>query len=67
MATAALHALFNDNSLRRYKVVPNDHKAGITIRRAMQKLVPLDERQVHTYDCDALIGMLDEALTKSEI
>lgn len=67
MATAALHALFNDNSLRQYKVVPNDREAGITIRKSTQKLVPLDERQAHTYDCDALIGMLDVALTKSEI
>jgi hypothetical protein len=67
MATAALHAFFDDNSLRQYKIVPNDCKAGITIRRAMQKLFPLDERQAHTYDCNALIGMHDGALAKSEI
>lgn len=47
-------------------VVSNDREAGITIRKAMQKLVLLDERQVHTYDCDALIGMPDDALAKSE-
>ncbi len=43
-------------------VVPNEREAGIAIREAMQKLVQLDERQAHTYDCHALIGMLDEAL-----
>lgn len=62
MVNPALHALFNDNSIRQYMVVPNEREAGIAIREAMQKLVQLDERQAHTYDCHALIGMLDEAL-----
>ena len=45
MANPALHALFNDNSIRQYMVVPNEREAGIAIREAMQKLVQLDERQ----------------------
>ncbi len=45
VANPALHALFNDNSIRQYMVVPNEREAGITIREAMQKLVQLDERQ----------------------
>ncbi len=67
MATVALDALFDYMSIRQYMVVVNVREAGITIRKAMQKIVPLDERQVHTYDCNTLIGMLDEASAKPEM
>jgi hypothetical protein len=43
-------------------VVPNQQEAEITIRKAVQELVQLNEGHAHTYSRDALVGMLDEAL-----
>ena len=47
---------------RRYMVVPDQHEAEITIRKAIQELVQLNEGQNYTYSREALVGMLDEAL-----
>jgi hypothetical protein len=47
-------------------VVPNEEQAQITIRKAMQEMVQLNEGQPYTYDRDALIAMLDELLAESE-
>ncbi len=43
-------------------VVPNQQEAEVTIRKAIQELVQLNEGHSHTYSRDALVGMLDEAL-----
>jgi hypothetical protein len=43
-------------------VVPEQHEAEITIRKQVEKLVQLNEGQPYTYDRDALVKMLDEAL-----
>lgn len=67
VADAAMHALFDDKPLRRYMVVPNEFEAGITIRKAMQELVQLNDWQAYSYDRDALIAILDEALAESEL
>ena len=67
VADAAMHALFDDNPLRRYMVVPNEFEAGITIKKAMQELIQLNEWQAYSYDREALIAMLDEALAESEM
>ena len=43
-------------------VVPEQREAEITIRKQIEQLVQLNEGQPYTYDRDALIRMLDEAL-----
>ncbi len=63
VAEAALHALFSDAPKRRYMVVPNEREAEITIRKAIEELVQLNEWQAYRYSRDALVSMLDDALS----
>jgi NAD(P)-dependent dehydrogenase (short-subunit alcohol dehydrogenase family) len=65
VAAAVVHALFDPNPKRRYMVVPNEREAGITIKKQIAQLVQLNEGQPYTYDREALIKMLDEALASS--
>lgn len=65
VAAAAELALFGDNPKRRYMVVPNQREAEITIQKQIEQLVQLNEGQPYTYDRDALVKMLDEALATS--
>ncbi|MCH8301400.1 MAG: SDR family oxidoreductase [Proteobacteria bacterium] len=65
VAAAFLHALFDDNPKRRYMVVPNQGEAEITIKKAIEELVQLNEGHEYSYDREALIAMLDEALAAS--
>jgi len=65
VSDATMHALFDKNPMRRYMVVPNEREAEITIRKAMQELVQLNEWQAYKYDRDALIAMLDEVLAET--
>jgi len=65
VAEAVLHALFDENPKRRYMVVPNQWEAEITIRKAIEELVQLNEGHAYTYDRASLIAMLDEALAAS--
>ena len=46
-------------------VTPNQEEAAFTIRKQIQQLVQLNEGQPYTYDREALISMLDEALKGS--
>ena len=62
VSAAFLHALFDPNPKRRYMVVPNENQAEITIKKAIEEMVQLNERQLYSYDREALIAMLDEAL-----
>ena len=55
-------ALFDPNPKRRYMVVPEQREAEVTIRKQIEQLVQLNEGQPYTYDREALIKMLDEAL-----
>ncbi len=64
VSDAALHALFSDTPRRRYMVVPDQFEAEITIRKAIEELVQLNEGHAFSYDRDELIKMLDEALAK---
>lgn len=66
VSAAVLHALFDEKPKVRYMVVPNQSEAEITIRKAIEELVQLNERHSYSYDRDALIAMLDEALPASE-
>ncbi len=62
VAAAVALALFEPDPKRRYLVVPDAHEGEITIRKAIQELVQLNEGQAYTYDRESLIRMLDEAL-----
>ena len=55
-------ALFEPTPKRRYMVTPDQREAEITIRKQIEQLVQLNERQPYAYDRDALVKMLDEAL-----
>lgn len=64
VAEAVQHALFDPKPRRRYMVVPAQNEAEITIRKAIEELVQLNQGHAHSYDRDALVKMLDEALAK---
>lgn len=62
VADAVEQALFEPNPKRRYLVVPDQDEAEWTIKKQIEQLVQLNEGQPYTYDRDALIKMLDQAL-----
>ncbi|MEZ4587073.1 MAG: SDR family NAD(P)-dependent oxidoreductase [Gemmatimonadales bacterium] len=64
VAEAALHALFDPNPKMRYMVVPAARQAEVTIRQAMIELVQLNQGQEFSYDREALVKLLDEALAR---
>jgi len=65
VAVAVEQALFEANPKRRYLVVPNQKEAEITLRKQIEQLVQLNEGHRYTYDRDALVKMLDEAMAKA--
>jgi NAD(P)-dependent dehydrogenase (short-subunit alcohol dehydrogenase family) len=65
VAAAVKHALFDATPKRRYMVVPVDAEAERTLRKQIAQLVELNEGQAFTFDRDALVRMLDEALKQS--
>jgi len=62
VAQAAMHAMFDPNPKRRYMVVPNQREAEITIRKAIEELVQLNQGQEFTYSRDELVQMLTDAM-----
>jgi NAD(P)-dependent dehydrogenase (short-subunit alcohol dehydrogenase family) len=62
VAAAVELALFEATPKRRYMVTPDQREAEITIRKQIEQLVQLNEGHPYTYDRDALVRMLDEAL-----
>ena len=61
--TAAFkHALFADEPLHYYVVVPNEREADITIRQAVNEVVQLNKWGPYSYNRDELVQILDEAL-----
>ena len=63
VSAAFMHALFDDDPLRRYVVVPNEREQEITIRTKVTELVQLNEWGPYSYSRDQLVEMLDEALS----
>jgi NAD(P)-dependent dehydrogenase (short-subunit alcohol dehydrogenase family)/ketosteroid isomerase-like protein len=59
VADAAVHAMFADEPLLRYMVVPREEEAGWTIGKQIEELVQLNEWQAYSYSREDLIGMLD--------
>ena len=62
VAAAVQHALFSDTPKEHYMVVPYERQAEITIRKALEEVVRLNENQAYTYARDELVRMLDEEL-----
>jgi NAD(P)-dependent dehydrogenase (short-subunit alcohol dehydrogenase family) len=62
VAAAVQLALFEPTPKRRYMVTPDQGEAERTIRKQIEQLVQLNERQPYAYDREALVRMLDEAL-----
>ena len=62
VAAAVELALFEATPKRRYMVTPDQREAEITIRKQLEQLAQLNERQPYSYDRDTLVKMLDETL-----
>lgn len=62
VAQAAMHAMFDENPKRRYMVVPNERQADITIRKAIEEVVQLNQGQEYSYSRDELVKMLEESM-----
>ena len=65
VADAVLDALSNADPKPRYLVVPAANQAALTIRKVIEELVQLNDRHPYSYDRDALVKMLDEALARA--
>ena len=65
-ASAAFHALFDDNPKPRYMVVPNQQEAQWTISEVIKELIELNERQPYSYSREQLIEMIDSAMAASD-
>ena len=66
VADAVYDALTSPNPKMRYMVVPAQNQAALTIRKMFETLVQLNEGQKYSYDRDALVKMLDDALAKEK-
>ena len=66
VADAVYDAITNDNPKLRYLVVPAQNQAAIAIRKLVDEIVQLNSDQRFSYDRDALVKMLDDALARSK-
>jgi NAD(P)-dependent dehydrogenase (short-subunit alcohol dehydrogenase family) len=64
VAEAVAHALSDARPKMRYLVVPVAGEAEITIRKAIDELVQLNQAHAFSYDREALLRMLDDALAR---
>jgi NAD(P)-dependent dehydrogenase (short-subunit alcohol dehydrogenase family) len=64
VAAATLHALSDPAPQMRYMVVPAQRQAEVTILKTIEELVQLNQSHAFSYDREALIRMLDEALAR---
>lgn len=64
VAQAALHALFDPAPKMRYMVVPAARQAEVTINKAIEELVQLNQAHKFSYDRETLIRKLDSALVR---
>jgi hypothetical protein len=47
-----------------HMVVPNERQADITIRKAIEEVVQLNQGQKYSYTRDELVKMLEESMAK---
>ena len=64
VAQAALHALFDSAPKMRYMVVPAARQADVTINKAIEELVQLNQAHKFSYDRETLVRKLDSALAR---
>jgi NAD(P)-dependent dehydrogenase (short-subunit alcohol dehydrogenase family) len=64
VADAVAHALGDASPLRRYMVVPAEREGEVTIRKAIEELVQLNQWNAFRYDRNALVRMLDSSLAR---
>lgn len=64
VAQAALHALFDTAPKMRYMVVPQARQADVTINKAIEELVQLNQAHKFSYDRETLIRKLDSAMAR---
>ena len=64
VAAATVHALSDPAPKMRYMVVATQRQAEVTIRKAMEELVQLNQSHRFSYDREALIRLLDETLAR---
>jgi NAD(P)-dependent dehydrogenase (short-subunit alcohol dehydrogenase family) len=62
VSEAFMHALFDDDPLRRYMVVPNAQEQEMTIRTKINELVQLNQWGPYSYSRDQLVELLDDLL-----
>jgi NAD(P)-dependent dehydrogenase (short-subunit alcohol dehydrogenase family) len=63
VSEAFMHALFDDEPLRRYIVVPTAEQQQSTIGKKVEELVQLNQWGPYQYSRDELIEMLDAAMS----
>jgi NAD(P)-dependent dehydrogenase (short-subunit alcohol dehydrogenase family) len=64
VAQAVLHALFDPAPRMRYMVVPAARQADVTINKAIEELVQLNQAHRFSYDRETLIRKLDSAMAR---
>ena len=62
VSAAFVHALFDEQPLRRYMVVPNEEEQAMTINTKIQQLIQLNQWGPYSYSRDELVEMLDAGL-----
>ena len=65
VAEAALHAMSDEQPLRRYMVVPSEDEARWAIGAAIRELAQYNEWQEFSFSRDDLMAMLDAAMSKT--
>jgi NAD(P)-dependent dehydrogenase (short-subunit alcohol dehydrogenase family) len=64
VAEAVAHALFDPMPKMRYMVVPAARQAEVTINKAIEELVQLNQSHRFSYDRESLVRKLDSALAR---
>lgn len=65
VVAAFMHALFDENPLRRYVVTPNQDEQAFTIGEKIRQLVELNQWGPHAYSREQLIEMLDQKIVET--
>lgn len=66
VSAAYMHALFDDNPLRRYVVTPSAEEQGWVIATKISQLIQLNAWGPHSYSRDELVKVLDEVLAAQD-
>ena len=66
VADAVLHAMTSSNPRMRYLVVPAQNQAAIVMRKKLEEIVQMNEGHKFSYDRDALVKMLDDAIARAK-